>query len=90
MNNQFEWEINMLNPNRLAISGGILWGMLLFIITLANISTGYAPMWVALMADIYPGYHASYIGSLLGLVYGFADGFLGLYLLAWLYNKIGE
>jgi hypothetical protein len=83
-------EFFMLSAKRLGLAGGILWGLVVFIMTLLNIFIGYGTGWISLLADIYPGYGASYFGSVLGLVYGFFDGFIGLFLLAWLYNKISD
>lgn len=40
------------------------------------------------MTGIYLGYSTSWLGSIIGLVYGFADGFISLFLLAWIYNKL--
>jgi hypothetical protein len=80
----------MLSAKRLGIAGGILWGVMMFVMTLANIWFGYGTMWLALMADIYPGYEVTYIGSIVGLVYGFLDGFVGLFIIGWLYNKISD
>lgn len=80
----------MLSAKRLGLAGGILWGVAMFLMTLANIFFGYGGLWLGLMANVYPGYDVSYFGSLVGLVYGFVDGFVGLYLLAWLYNKISD
>jgi hypothetical protein len=50
--------------------------------------TGYSTEFLNLIASIYPGYSISWSGSIVGLAYGFADGFVGLFLLAWLYNKL--
>jgi len=80
----------MLNAKKLGIAGGILWGFSMFFLTLANIFFGYGTLFLDLMADVYPGFQVSYVGSLIGLVYGFLDGFVGLYILGWLYNKISD
>ena len=78
----------MLNPIKLGISGGILWGLCMFVCTILAMSVGYATEFLHLMAGIYPGYTISWWGALIGLVYGFFDVFIGLFLLAWLYNKL--
>jgi len=77
----------MLVPRKLALAGGILWGFCIFICTILAIYFGYATQFLTIMADIYPGYTITGIGSVVGLLYGFVDGFIALYLLAWLYNK---
>ena len=78
----------MLQPKKLGLAGGILWGLCMFLTTLISMSTGYAKGWLLLMKGIYPGYTISGWGSLAGFVYGFLDVFIGLFLLGWLYNKL--
>lgn len=76
----------MLNAKSFGLSGGILWGASMFILTWLNILFSYSSMWTALMADAYPGYDVSAIGSFVGLIWGFIDGFVCLYIIARLYN----
>ncbi len=40
------------------------------------------------MGSIYPGYHVSLTGSVVRLVYGFCDAYVGLYLFAMLYVRL--
>lgn len=78
----------MLNPMKLGLAGGILWGLCMFICTILSMYFGYSTSFLNMMIDVYPGYAISWGGSILGLVYGFVDGFIGLFLLAWIYNKL--
>lgn len=78
----------MLDPKKFGFAGGILWGLCMFVCTVLAVFTGYATMFLNLMASIYPGYAISWAGSFIGMVYGFADAFIGFYLFAWLYNKL--
>lgn len=75
-----------LNAWGLGLAGGILWAAALFITTWISLFTGYASLWLTVMMDMYPGFDISVPGSFIGLAYGFIDGFIGLFLLAWLYN----
>ena len=77
----------MVNPKALGLAGGVFLGASTLIFTIINMYIGYAPMWAALLIDIYPGYSVDFLGALIGLVYGFLDGFIVLFVLAWLYNK---
>ena len=77
-----------LHAKSLGLAGGIFWGIGLFILTWLSYWFGYASMMMDLMADVYPGYEVSPMGSFIGLAWGFIDGFVGLYIFAWLYNKI--
>ena len=76
-----------LNAKSLGLAGGVLWGVLLLVMTLISVWTGYGAGFLNAIAGIYPGFSIGYLGSVIGLVYGFVDGFIGLFVLAWLYNK---
>ncbi len=78
-----------LKPLALGIALGSLWGGLLFITTLLSFYTGYARLFLEVLAQsIYPGYSISPVGSLLGLFYGFLDGFACGAIIAVIYNRI--
>lgn len=79
---------NNLDSRRLALAGGIVWGLSMFVLTILSLYTNYAAPWLQLVGSIYPGYTISWEGSIIGLVYGFIDAAVGLFLLAWLYNKL--
>lgn len=78
----------MIIPFKLGLAGGILWGLMMFFFTIISIYTGYGFLWLTLMKTVYIGYDITWIGSAIGLAYGFIDAFICLYLLAWLYNKL--
>ncbi len=79
----------MLNPTRLGLAGGILWAVSLFICTIVSFYTGYATEFLTILASVYPGYSISWLGATFGILYGFLDAFIGLFILAWIYNKLG-
>jgi hypothetical protein len=77
----------------LAVAGAALWGGGLFAVGLANLAfPSYGADFLRMVSSIYPGYDgAPHVGSLLiGTVWGLADGWVGGYLLAWLYNQVQE
>lgn len=76
-----------LNAKALGLAGGTLWAACLAVWTLIATWTGYGSEILQLLTTIYPGYAISYVGVLLGAVYGFIDAFIGCWLLALLYNK---
>lgn len=78
----------MLNPTKLGIAGGILWSLSLFFLTLIAMHTGYPAQFLNSLVSIYPGYSISGLGSVIGLIYGFVDAFVSLFLLAWIYDKL--
>lgn len=79
----------MLNVKRFGLAGGIVSGVLVFIISLVALSTGtFASEWLRVVSSIYPGFHPTLVGSLLGLVYGFVHGLVVFGSVAWVYNKL--
>lgn len=77
-----------LNSVKLGLAGGILWALMLFVMTWLAMYTNYGMLWLVQWTDIYPGYDFTPVGSLLGLIYGFIDGFICLFLLGWIYNLL--
>lgn len=75
-----------LRPAALGVAGGILWGASLMVLTWIAMHTGYAQELLKLIAVAYPGYSVSLTGSFVGLVSGFVDAFVGLYIFGLLYN----
>jgi hypothetical protein len=78
-----------LKPVALGLSLGIVWGLVLCITTWLSYLTGYGRLFLDVFAgSIYPGYTISPSGSVLVLVYGFADLFVMGSLVGWIYNRI--
>lgn len=78
----------MLDAKKLGLSGGILGGLFMLVFTLISVFTGYAHDGLAQLSSFYPGYSVSVGGSVVGLIYGFVDGFVWLFLLGWIYNHV--
>lgn len=83
-----------LDWKALGLACGLLWGgAILFVGLVATIrgpqdGSLYGKEFLLLVASVYPGYQGlPTIGqTIVGTVWGFADGFVGGALLAWLYN----
>lgn len=75
---------------RAALAGGIIWGVIMFLTTLASVYFGYGTAFLNTIASIYPGYSISTMGSIIGLVYGFLDVFIGVYIISWVYHNIAK
>lgn len=75
-----------LNPWKFGLAAAILWGVGLFIMTWVSMLTGWGMFWLSQWIDVYPGFELSTKGTFIGLVYGLIDGFVSMFLLAWLYN----
>ena len=76
--------------NRVAVSGGIMWGGVMFLSTIAAVYSGYAVAFLNCMASIYPGYSISPIGAFVGFFYGFLDVYLGTYIFVLIYKNVGK
>jgi TRAP-type mannitol/chloroaromatic compound transport system permease large subunit len=74
----------------LALASGILWGLAMLFMGLANLIWGsYSQQFLQTMASVYPGYHAtrSVVEVIVGTLYGAVDGLVGGAIFAWLYNQ---
>jgi hypothetical protein len=80
-----------LKPMALGIAIGILWGVSILLTTLLSHYTGYGKLFLeALPQSIYPGYSITLGGGIIGLLYGFIDGFVGGAIIGWIYNKVNS
>ena len=81
-----------LNTLALALGCGIVWGLAILGVTLANFVTGaYGEQFLQLMASIYPWYHVtrSISGVIVGTLSGAVDAFICGAVIAWFYNHFG-
>jgi hypothetical protein len=78
----------MLHAKNLGLAAGILWGACLFLCTLISMQSGYAMDYLMSLKGLYPGYSISGAGAFVGLIYGFIDGFVFLWLFGTLYNRL--
>ncbi|MGH9498280.1 MAG: bacteriophage holin [Terriglobales bacterium] len=77
----------------LALASGILWGLAMLVMGLANLIWGsYGQQFLQTMSSVYPGYHAtrSVAEVIVGTLYGAVDGFFGGAVFAWLYNQFAK
>ncbi len=78
-----------LDAKALALAGGIIWGVVVFLVALASIaSAGYGDAFLSLLASFYPGYTAddTIVQAIIGGLYALVDGLICGYVFAWLYN----
>lgn len=77
-----------LNIKTFALACGIVWSVGLFLITWWIIAFDGATGERTLIGLVYRGYRISPAGSVIGLVWGFADGAIGGAIFAGLYNLL--
>jgi L-cysteine desulfidase len=78
-----------MNVKAFAVAAGILWGFLLFALTLVEASRPAAGHTLSALSAVYIGYSVTYLGAVAGLVYGFVSGGLIGAAFCWLYNRFG-
>jgi len=82
-----------LNLKAFALTVGILWGLAILLVALANlIWPPYGEAFLSLTASLYPGFTpATGAGSVvIGTAYGFVDGAISGFIIAWLYNALAR
>jgi len=79
-----------LNIKAFALTCGILWAAFLFLLTWWLILLEGSNVAPTFFMRVYPGYSISLVGSLIGLVWGFADGLICGFVFSWLYNKLAR
>jgi hypothetical protein len=77
-----------LNILAFALACGILWGLGLLVLTWWIIAFDGATGAPTLIGQVYRGYNISPTGSVIGLLWALADGFVGGAIFAWFYNLL--
>lgn len=77
-----------LNIKAFALTCGLLWGFILFCVTWWIIVFEGITCQPTFIGLVYRGYSISPLGSVIGLLWGLADGFVCGLIFAWLYNLI--
>jgi hypothetical protein len=77
-----------LDPKAFGLTCGILWGAGLFSLTWWVMAFEGPSRKPTGLSKLYRGYTISPTGSIIGLVWGFCDAFLGGLSFAWLYNEL--
>lgn len=79
-----------LNVKAFALTCGIIWGLGLFMLTWWIIAFDGSSTDITFIGRLYRGYTISPAGSVIGLLWAFADGAIGGAIFAWLYNFIAS
>jgi hypothetical protein len=77
-----------INVKAFALACGLIWGAGLFLLTWWIIAFEGVTHEVTLIGRLYRGYNISPAGSVMGFLWGLADGLLGGAVFAWLYNSL--
>ncbi len=78
-----------LNVLALSLSLGITWSLAMLCIGWAAIF-GWGESFVQMMGSIYIGFEPTFLGGLIGAVWGFFDGAIGGAIIALVYNFVAD
>ena len=79
-----------LNVKAFALTFSLIWGLGIFLLTWWIIAFDGASAQITFLGRIYRGYTLTPMGSVIGLIWGLGDGFIGGLVFAWLYNLLSE
>ncbi len=79
-----------LRPVALGLAFGIIWGAAILTITWWLLIIGSPGQTISLLGIFYLGYSFSFFGGLVGLFWGFVDGFIVGMIVAVLYNVFAK
>ena len=79
-----------LDIRAFALACGLLWGLAVLLATWWILAFDGAITEPTFLASIYRGYSVTPLGSVIGLLWGFADGLIGGAIFAWLYNRLAR
>lgn len=77
-----------LNIKAFALTCGILWGLLVLLATWFLLIMNSPGTSMGKLGVVYFGYTYSWLGGIIGLIWGFVDGLISGAIFAWLYNKL--
>ncbi|MBL7198475.1 MAG: bacteriophage holin [Candidatus Omnitrophica bacterium] len=79
-----------LNVKAFGLAVGIVWGVGMFVLGIIAMAFGWGDRFVEILSSLYIGYKATFLGSIVGAVWGFIDAGIGGIIVAWLYNKFAK
>ena len=79
-----------LDIRAFALTCALLWGFGLFVLTWWIMAFDGASTEPTLIGKVYRGYVITPGGSVIGLIWGFIDGYIGGAIFAWLYNLLAS
>jgi len=74
-----------LDMKALTLSIGITWGIGMLFMGWVS-AFGWGDYFVDVMSSVYIGYEPSFIGGIIGGIWGFVDGAIGGFLISLFYN----
>ena len=79
-----------LNVKAFGLASGIFWGIGVFALAWWLIIFEGSSGDPTFIGRSYKGFSISPFGSVIGLIWGFFDGLMAVFVFAWLYNKLAS
>lgn len=79
--------MNKLNIKALTLAAGITWGFSMLVLAWVSMF-GWGIRDVSVISGLYLGYEPTFVGGLIGAVWGFFDGAIGGFIFSYLYNHL--
>ena len=74
-------------PIPLGVGIGVILAVYAFLLGLIAMWWDWGTAIVTTMSSLYIGYDATFLGSIIGAIWAFVDGFIAGVVIAWVYNK---
>jgi len=78
-----------LNVKALAVGLGVSWAVCMLFVGWASI-LGWGVKFVEVMSSVYIGFAPTFLGGVIGAIWGFIDGAIGGAIIALVYNAIAK
>lgn len=72
----------------LGVGLAVSWGFGIFVMGLLSWLFGYGTAMVAVFSSVYIGYAPTFIGMIVGTIWGLVDGFIAGVIIAFIYNWV--
>ena len=74
-------------PIPLGVGIGVILAVYAFLLGLIAMWWNWGTALVTTLGSLYIGYEPSFLGSIIGALWAFVDGFIAGVVIAWIYNK---
>ena len=78
--------LNRLSPVKFGFAFGLVWSISMLLLGWSAWLFDYGHAFVSLFASVYVGYGASFVGGVLGALWGLVDVFVFAWVVAVVYN----
>jgi hypothetical protein len=74
----------------MGLAFGITWSLGVFLVGLGAMWLNWGNEFINLLSSLYIGYEPTLLGSFIGGILAFIDGFIGGIVFAWIYNCVSS